>query len=151
MYAHPNKKITRAYRTWLRAPMRGTRNQNLGAKWLRNSTAGESSWEQSNRSTPAADRARFMEVDRLVTEIPGENSIICFVEKNQSDVNHKKDIAAEIKGKNEMVVTDPKRRRVICVDNEELDNQSTVHGLHLIDGPKNGLEAGSVLQARLDQ
>lgn len=31
VYANPGKEIERAYGTWLRAPGRGTRNENLGA------------------------------------------------------------------------------------------------------------------------
>lgn len=32
VYAHPDKEISRTYGTWLRAPMKGANNHNLGAK-----------------------------------------------------------------------------------------------------------------------
>lgn len=84
MYAHPDKEISRAYGTWLRAPMRGAKNQNLGAKWLRNSTEGEGSWMKPSMATPSAERGKdkvepkFMEVDGIITEVPGNDSTLNF-------------------------------------------------------------------------
>lgn len=36
MYVNPDKKISRAYVVWLRAPTRNAKKMNVRAKWLRN-------------------------------------------------------------------------------------------------------------------
>lgn len=36
VYDNPEKEIERAYGVWLRAPTKNAKNQNIGAKWLRN-------------------------------------------------------------------------------------------------------------------
>ncbi|XP_074360434.1 uncharacterized protein LOC141700626 [Apium graveolens] len=67
VYAHPDKEIERMYGTWLRAPMRGAKNQNLGAKWLRIGTGGESSRVTPSMNSPTTESgtemvgAKFME------------------------------------------------------------------------------------------
>lgn len=40
VYANPGKAIDQAYGVWLRAPNKNVNNQNMGAKWLRNSQDG---------------------------------------------------------------------------------------------------------------
>lgn len=40
VYANPEKVIDRAYGIWLRAPSKNIKNQNMGAKWLRNGPNG---------------------------------------------------------------------------------------------------------------
>lgn len=76
VYANPEKVIERSYGAWLRAPMRNTRNQNVGARWLRNGVAAEV-WnsnkgeESSSRMAARENRegARFMEVDGQLTRL----------------------------------------------------------------------------------
>lgn len=44
--AHPNKKIDRAYGTWLQTPGGSAKTDNLGARWLRTKANGP--WPTSN-------------------------------------------------------------------------------------------------------
>lgn len=46
VYDNPDKEITRAYRVWLRAPMRNSNAQNMGAKWLRDGNDRGKVWEE---------------------------------------------------------------------------------------------------------
>lgn len=34
VYGNPDRTVEREYGSWLRAPLRNNRNQNLGARWL---------------------------------------------------------------------------------------------------------------------
>lgn len=91
MYAHPDKMISRAYGTWLRAPMRGSKTPNLGAKWLRNSTEGEGSWLKPSMNTPATELGKdkegpkYMEVDEIITEVSGVDGGLCFIQRDQGE------------------------------------------------------------------
>lgn len=123
------------------------------AKWNR----GESSWVAPNMNSPAMESgkemvgAKFMEGSTVLHAVAGENSGICFAQRNQGDSNHRENIMGDKYGNKDTIVTDPKRRRVAGEDNMEMDNQNSVHGLHLTNGLKNLLEAGPGLQARLEQ
>lgn len=71
VYDNSEKEIARAYGTWLREPSKNKKNQNLGAKWLRNgvdsSTLGVTEGGKFAHSTTAHGEdnmwANFMEVD----------------------------------------------------------------------------------------
>ncbi|XP_017254540.1 uncharacterized protein LOC108224425 [Daucus carota subsp. sativus] len=157
VYANPDKTIERSYGTWLRAPVRGGKNQNIGARWIRNGGEGGQSWQSNSGADQAKNMgARFMEVDGRITEISGEIGVIQF---NQGNPN----LGAKITGDTEMsgkviehetTVTDSKRKR----GNEDtnVDSSGVVNGeskgLDMSNiGPKNLLEAGPVVQARLQQ
>lgn len=160
VYANPDKVIERAYGTWLRAPTKNEKNQNIGARWLRNgvdghgwgSNSSESKFSATDRQAQAMGE-RFMEIDGRVTENLGKEVAICFTQRDQGDIFQDKDNTNEeiIKedGKNQMVETvviDTKRKRVDKEYNIEIDGLGM-----LTDGPKNGSEAGPVIQARLQQ
>lgn len=40
VYANPDKLVEKPYGTWLRAPVKNSKNQNIGARWLRNGADG---------------------------------------------------------------------------------------------------------------
>lgn len=80
VYANLDKVIDRAYGTWLRAPNKNMRTQNVGAKWLRSGNGDDHAWgtpENKMNSSQAAhggdsgEVTRFMEVDGIVREISG--------------------------------------------------------------------------------
>lgn len=89
-YANPDRPIKKVYGTWLRAPMKNMRNQNRGARWLKNGADGGQSWttraETSN--LPGEDHggdtviARFMEVDGHIGEISGDKYVIRYVSRD---------------------------------------------------------------------
>ncbi|XP_074342618.1 uncharacterized protein LOC141680232 [Apium graveolens] len=93
VYAKPDNDIQRAYGTWLRAPVRGGNNQNLGAKWVRNigestqtwTTYGEKDTQPSDAQGGDRTEARFMEVDGKINEILRDDGGIRVVERNQED------------------------------------------------------------------
>lgn len=110
VYAHPEKEITRAYGVWLRAPARNMTNQNIGARWLRDGTDENKSWEtSSSKSTQTTtahggdkDDTRFMEVDGKITEISGDNGGIRVVQRNGRDMlgeDLSADQSEELRGK----------------------------------------------------
>lgn len=165
VYAHPDKEITRAYGVWLRAPTRNMKNQNLGAKWLRNGPVERKTWEansmNANQSTTVQGRdkaeERFMEVDGRITEIPGDNGGIRVVQREDRDmsgqdtvVNQLEKITGENKFENEQVVVDSKRRRMDMSHITDENEESLPDGPMQLDGSKNLPKAGPVLQARLE-
>lgn len=160
VYANPDKEITRAYGTWLRAPGKNDKRMDVGAKWLRSDGDGRKKWEEGtsgNRDETTVQgsgmmQARFMEVDGVVSEIQGENGAITVTPKNQEinvdDNNISNQLEENEEGdkvENTTVIIDPKRRRM------ELDMGVTYSGPGEIDGPKNLREAGPGMQARLNQ
>lgn len=90
VYANPDKLIEKAYGTWLRAPMKNMKNQNIGARWLKNDADGGMSWTaRADTSNLPGDNhggekvtTRFMEVDGHVGEISGDKDVICYVSRN---------------------------------------------------------------------
>lgn len=83
VYANSTKVIERAYGTWLRAPNKNVKFQNMGAKWLRN--GGDNSQNRwSDGKNKVADTtqgggtvtANFMETDGIVSEISGGEGAI---------------------------------------------------------------------------
>lgn len=48
VYANPDKTIERSYGTWLRAPGRSEKNQNIGAWWICNGGEGGQSWRSNS-------------------------------------------------------------------------------------------------------
>lgn len=169
VYANSDKVIERSYGIWLRAPVRGGKSQNIGARWLRNGGEEGQSWRSNScgfQSTTAMNQGRdtgerFMEIDGRITEITGETCAIQFSQGNQR--SELQDMGAIIKegiemsgkrNENEIVVSDSKRKRGNEENNVELKADSTVNstGLDMSNiGPKNLLEAGPVVQARLQQ
>lgn len=66
IYANPDKVIDRAYDAWLRAPSKNVKNENMGAKWLRNHPNGVQDWNSGERETSTGQgggtiAASFME------------------------------------------------------------------------------------------
>lgn len=51
VYANPDKVIEKAYGTWLRAPIKNMKNQNIGARWLRNGVDEGQMWATRNNTT----------------------------------------------------------------------------------------------------
>lgn len=167
VYANPDKVIERAYGTWLRAPGKNAKDQNIGSRWLRNGVDGGQTWATTKNDTGspttghggAMVATRFMEVDGQVGEISGVDGGICFAQRNMG--NKQMDIVTENQGEilqsgnlfeNETVVLDAKRKRV---ENETIKGGN---GLDLLsvdaqkNGPKNLQEAGPVvLQACLEK
>lgn len=83
VYGNPDRTVEREYGSWLRAPLRNNRNQNLGARWLWNRAEGEQAWTwQQGGMSSSTDHdehvvaARFMEVDGYVREISGGEGAI---------------------------------------------------------------------------
>lgn len=166
VYANPGKTIDRAYGVWLRAPNKNVKNQNLGAKWLRNSSNGGQSWSsgsQENHGNGMQEgrdvTVRFMETDGIMTEIPGKEVGMQFKQRDQGDYVSQRTSGLSdtvVRGgnivQNEIVVLDSKRRR-LDIDNE-LDTKNQERNMVVMEsdntnGPKNGLEEGTGLQARL--
>lgn len=86
VYAHPDKEISRAYGSWLRAPARGGKNLNIGSKWLRNGVDGSGAWKTPEMSSPAAAMgARFMEIDGVIRDVSGEEGGISFVQRDKGN------------------------------------------------------------------
>lgn len=89
VYANPDKVIERAYGTWLRAPLKMGKNQNIGARWLRNGADGGATWAAKSGGTSGSKTdeqtqrmgARFMEMDGYINEISGDNGAICFTQR----------------------------------------------------------------------
>lgn len=162
VYANPEKVIDRAYGIWLRAPGKNAKNNNLGARWLRTGSDGRNQWgtRDGSKSSPTTVHGgaqlapKFMEVDGVMREIVGDDGGIRIEERNQgqrpSDKNNLNyamiDTEGSIHGK-ERIVVDPKRKRVEQEENTEV----TELDIMLNNGPKNLLEAGPVIQARLNQ
>lgn len=166
VYANHDKDIPRAYGVELRAPNKNTRNQNMGAKWLRNGVDGGQAWGEEKgkqeRSTTVHGEdgrdERIMEEDANLNENSGETGGIRIVSRDQGGIlkinsfaDQTEDIAGEITRGKETIVVDPKRRRLDSIDNMESDEETVLHGLNPINIPKNLREAGPVIQARLDQ
>lgn len=172
VYANPDKQVDRAYGTWLRAPSRNAQNQNVGSRWLRNGVDVVHSWSskagETSSTTVQGDQqnaAKFMEIDGRVSKILGNDGIVCYNQRHQRDRLQAE--MAENKGKDLMggkqfeilsVVTDTKRKRLNEEINMERGNKDMEnHGLEDETessnnvGPKNLIEAGPVLQARLTQ
>lgn len=153
VYAHPDKEITRAYGTWLRAPGKTGRNMNVGAKWLRNGhetgKGGEADIGSERTETTIHGRGnvdvRFMEVDGRITEITGEIGSINVVPRNQ-EVSLDRNQSGGYDGINDegrenfeniTVVNDPKRRRVDQANVLDKEIGNSVNGLINIDESKN--------------
>ncbi|KAL1823409.1 hypothetical protein ACET3Z_010187 [Daucus carota] len=159
VYANPEKDIMRAYGVWLRAPAKGVKNQNVGARWLRNEGEGSQTWNRE-ASMQGGDRvvARFMEVDGKIGEVSGDDGGIRIVQRDQGDISgdngtlKQKDIIMGGKiFENETVIVELKRRRVDNAEITESEGEDITDGPTTSDGPKNLREAGPVVQARLDQ
>lgn len=90
VYANPDKIIERAYGTWLRVPIRNARNQNVGARWLRNGAGIDQGWNSGKGGVSSVNTgngkprevARFMELDRHISGITGDDGAICFKQRN---------------------------------------------------------------------
>ncbi|WOH11863.1 hypothetical protein DCAR_0831359 [Daucus carota subsp. sativus] len=166
VYANTEKEIERAYGTWLRAPTRNTNTQNMGARWLRSSMNGSQTGGtgggRAHQSTTVhgGDRvhAKFMDVDGKLGEFFGDNGGIKIVQrdqggnsKNNSLPNQKEIITEAVFQDSEVVIIDPKRRRVADEDTTKGDGVDNFEGPSNLGGPKNLQEAGPVPQARLDK
>lgn len=162
VYANPGKVIDRAYGVWLRAPTKNTKNQNMGAKWLRNNQDGGQAWNSgekdrnANMMSGGGDAtARFMETDGVIAEITGKEIGIQVKQRDHGDcVNQQTTGLSDVMGgnniQNEIVVIETKRRRV----NNEMDTDDQEKEIAVTEnsnGPKNVLEAGPGVQARLEQ
>lgn len=165
VYANPDKVIDRAYGTWLRAPLRNARNQNIGARWLRNGGEGGQAWSPVGGATSSTVvqggqqiTARFMEIDGKMTEILGGEGAVCYVQRDHRDKQLGGTLLGGDKFEDTTVVMDTKRKRrdnVTDFEGEEtesrnvgLDDSASDFDYH---GPKNLREAGPVVQARLLQ
>ncbi|KAL8117441.1 hypothetical protein AgCh_015362 [Apium graveolens] len=91
VYANHDKDFPRAYGVELRAPNKNTRNQNMGAKWLRNGVDGGQAWGEEKgkqeRSTTVHGEdgrdERIMEEDANLNENSGETGGIRIVSRDQ--------------------------------------------------------------------
>lgn len=126
VYANPNKNIERLYGTWLRAPVRGGKNLNIGVKWLRNATDGAQSWNLNSGSAGSSTNvnpssnagAKIMELDGQMDVNEGEAGAICFIPKNQGFQSQdnvttfvEKIEQSGKKIENNIIVLDPKRKK----------------------------------------
>lgn len=168
VYANPEKTVERAFGTWLRAPPRNTRNQNIGARWPRNAADTEHGWSSERGGTSSSntgnrapkEMARFMELDGHISEITGDEDAIFFQQRYQGDSIQKdnairgdKDLLGGKNTGNITVILDAKRKRIdkdVIVDSEDIGLDMINEKVNL-DGPKNELKAGPVIQARLEQ
>lgn len=165
VYANPHKEIDRAYGVWLRAPGKNARNQVLASRWLRNGRDGGQGWEGYRNAQTTAHgsqqtETQFMETDGVLSEIPAsEGGILVQIrQEGNSQSNIAKNQGYTLGGKefeNEIVVTDAKRKRFENLNEGnnglvENDGQATKNTENSIE-PKNGLEAGPGIQARLGQ
>lgn len=96
-----------------------------------------------------------MEVDRVISEIQGENGGIKLVPRDQESVLSNSMITEELKYKarrkifeKTTVIVDPKRKHVEHENSMGQESEITTNGLVDKDGPKNLREAGPVMQAR---
>lgn len=129
VYAHPDKEIPKAYGTWVE---------------------GSTSWTPPDVTSQATTRGeRFMEIDGVIRDVSGDEGGISFVQRDKGNKLVTVDNAGEIRGERDMVVFDSKRKRIEREENTEEIHNTVTTGLHSSDGPKNGLEAGPVVQARL--
>lgn len=175
VYANPDKEIDRAYGPWLRAPSKNNQSHSIGARWMRNGVEGSQAWTQKDRGETKTivegdqhKAARFMEIDSKVSEISGDGGTVCYVKQNQRDivtnVNSPNNSAEGLIGgnsfENMIVVTDMKRKRIDTDNNVEENDLNIIHNGLDVDntnngpkdnGPKNLIETGPVLQARLSQ
>ncbi|KAL8112236.1 hypothetical protein AgCh_019798 [Apium graveolens] len=163
VYANPDKMIEKAYGTWLRAPMKGGKQQNLGAKWLRNTGGTSNMDDRKTESTTVQARnrvvANFMEIDGKVGENLGDSGGICLANRtvdvgenitiNQG--HDSRDIGREKEFENDMIILDSKRKRVDKGTSIVVDGLDNITDSTALVGPKNGKEAGPVVQARLQQ
>lgn len=170
VYANPDKIVERMYGVWLRAPNRGNKI-GAGARWLRrnnvelnqnescnaNHAATNTSQGASNTSHGDGGRdPRFMDVDGVLREIRGDDEAVRIVTRDKGDtdtVNQEQDQRDAVEDNlivNEKVIFDPKRRRIETdFPDEHINQESTpVAGLEINNGSKNGLLAGTGLQAR---
>lgn len=127
VYANPDKEIARAYGVWLRAPPKNIKNQNLGAKWLRNGNGDGNAWgsegSSSKRSTTVQrggdSSARFMEVDGKISENLGDDGGLTCIDRAQGSNLRNNSLTSQIKNPMEgnfesgTTVIDTKRR---CVE-----------------------------------
>lgn len=132
----------------------------MGAKWLRNNQDGGQAWNSGekdknvNMMSGVGDAAaRFMETDGVLTDIEGKEIGILVRQRDHGDCVTKQTTGlADVTGGNniqyEIVVIVTKRR----VDNEmDTNNQEEEIVTEYNNRPKNILEAGPGLQARLEQ
>lgn len=154
VYAHPDKVVEKAYGTWLRAPMKGGKQQNLGAKWLRNTMgmSGTDDRKTESTSVQAENRvvAKFMEIDGKISENYAENEGIWLTNKDlKITENQGEDIGVDLE--NDRIIMDIKRKRVDDGNQIVADGLGNKMDSTLSVGPKNVQEAGPVIQARLQQ
>lgn len=125
MYANPDKVVEKAYGPWLRAPMKNAK-VNTGARWLRNPVMANSSSMgfgdgpnfRSGVAKNVESQTDFEEIDGIIREKKGMQSGITMVSRDQGDrvvANQSVQSKAgdvETIWKKDMVVVDPKRKRV---------------------------------------
>lgn len=160
VYAHPDKVIDKAYGTWLRAPMKGGKQQNLGAKWLRNAgmknTMDDRKSEAANEQPPDGVVAKFMEIDGKVRENYGDNGGIVLTNSKTNGLenitgNQLQDLGGNDMFENDRIISDTKRKRVAGKEQILTDGLKNIIDSTSSVGPKNLQEAGPVVQARLQQ
>lgn len=168
VYANPTKTIERAYGTWLRAPNKVNKIQNLGAKWLRNGNDNSHSrWSSGQRKETTTSHdgegvtPNFMKTDGILSEIPGVEGTIRITQRNLRDLHDQGDIHTTGKSglndivggsfESETIVLDTKRKRIELEKNKEQSKGEDFVDNFMVDGSKNGLEAGPGYRARLDQ
>lgn len=164
VYANSEKIVERAYGVWLRAPNKNVKIQNIGAKWLRNGGDGTQTWQSGLRGGQGSRtrEANFTEEDGVVREKLGGTDMVRVTDRIPRDRGDLGDFqmtdnmeitkgAGDLEG-NEVEVLDTKRR---CVDTDQHNGENVNNIVTIMDpnvsGPKNGLEAGPGLQARLAQ
>ncbi|XP_074337514.1 uncharacterized protein LOC141674712 [Apium graveolens] len=146
VYAHPDKVVEKAYGTWLRAPMKGGKQHNLGAKWLRNTAVMTSTEDQKTEATSMQAGsnvvAKFMKIDGKICENHEETGGTWMANRNlNSTGNQGEDNGGNNGFENDRIIMDIKRKRV------DGGNQILAIGLdNLMDpnlsvGPKNVQEA----------
>lgn len=89
VYAHSDKEIDNAYGTWLRAPGRSTKNDNLGARWLRNDINGPWPTVDVHSSSSTTMRGgdevvtQFINVDGTMREKLGDDGGVTIIQHDQ--------------------------------------------------------------------
>lgn len=168
IYENPDKVVDKAYGVWLRAPSKNATKSNAGARWLRTTSDGRSSWMKMNNKESMAhtghgegqEQPRFMEVDGVVREINGETGGVAV--KGRDPRANEKDMIMQIMdghnanedvGRDNMettkIVFDSKRKRREDKEAETKEgNQDGVTLENQIIVPLNLRMAGPVVQAR---
>lgn len=168
IYENPDKVIDKAYGVWLRAPSKNTAKLNTGARWLRNTSDGSSSWTaMDNRGSMSTaghgggkEQARFMEVDGVVREIHGDSGGIAVKVRDfrmkEGDLiaqiteshNNNRDLGGDNMESDE-IVFDSKRKRIEDkVEEVKEGNQDGSNFENQKNVSLNLQMAGPVVQAR---